>query len=124
MTVISRKLYIKPGCIRSVHINTNGSANWVVKHNGTLVNVSGFVQDMNFISNEKYKHIIDAYVPQRVNRKKNNVTVNIAEKLSADCLYMGQKRRVQYQGSREQGIIYWKGERIKVKVINGIARKV
>jgi hypothetical protein len=124
MTVISKKIYIKPGCIRSVQIFPNGVAHWVVKHNNTLINVTGIVEDMQFIANSKFKHVIDEYTPKRINRKKNNVVINGFKQIAGDCIFMGEKRRVMYNSTRVEGTISWKGETIKVKVVNGIARKI
>lgn len=126
MKVISKKVSIKPGCIRSVHVFPSGAARWVVKHGSKLICVSGSIKNSTFVPKEKYKHIVDDYIPVRINRKKNNNQINLhtPTRITNDCIYLGEKRRVTHYSGKSIGTISWMGKRMKVEVVNGIARSI
>lgn len=119
MKIISKKLYIKPGCIRSVHVYQSGRAQWICTLEGKQYSVSGIVSGMNFIPNPERKYLVDAYVPQRVNRKKNNVLINrnTPKRITGDCIFGGEQRQVTFTGShRSKGWISYQNKRVKVLV--------
>lgn len=125
MKIISKKLYIKPGCIRSVHVHSNGKAYWICALENKQYRISGTVSGMNFIPNPERKYLVDAYVPKRINRKKNNTVVNKGSPPRGSCIFNGEERKITFTGShRSRGWISYKNERIKVSVDKfGIAAK-
>lgn len=123
--IVSKKLVIKPGCIRSVHVRVDSKCKWVVKFNEKYIAVTGRTDGTFFIPDEKYRYIIENYTPKRTNRKKNNVEVKINRvKIgSGNCFYEGQPRRISYNNrSKTRGRISWNGKFITVNVsADGIA---
>ena len=122
--VRTERLMIKDGIFRSVHIRENGRARWVIKYDDKLICVTGVRDGDKFIADEKYSHVIKSYKPKRISRKPNGTVKSVktsTKSESADCIYNGEKRRIQFS-SREKGTgritgrINYRGKVIKVRV--------
>lgn len=125
---ISKKVFVKPGVQRNVHVNeSTGSAKWIVHHEGTQIAVPGIiVNNTAFLADAKFQYIVDAYVPMRKQYKATNTIINKEsinkireynrENKKKMLLPNGEYRSVNYT-SENTGSVSYKNIRIPGTVV-------
>lgn len=119
--VISKRLEVKPGCVRSVHVRNNRGS-WVAKIADKYHCITGDVEDGQFKVDPHYRSLIETYEPLRESRKKNDNKIMIRDhkKKRGSCVYKGEIRRIEFtRKDCLKGRINWKGSLITVQYICG-----
>ena len=127
MTIVSKRLFIKENVLRSVHVNTNNNrGRWVISHDGKFICITGSVETSHFVVDEKYKYIVNNYLPKRNSNKIDDCPIKITKaKRKQKRVYYGreifeylnEKRILTYTNkNRTSGFISWKGKRLYIKL--------
>lgn len=100
---ISKRLEVKPGCVRSVQINPNtGRGVWNCKGKA----ITGEAFEDQFLVDVKFRNFLKDYNPQRISTKANNSVIKQSKLPTETIEIAGEIRVIRYTNlAKTRGIV-------------------